>query len=151
MQGVIDADVQALCLMPNADAGSTYIRDVLAEFQLHPDVRLATHLRRSDFVSWMGAADVMVGNSSSGIIEAASLGLPVINVGDRQAERERSGNVIDAPSDAKVIKSAVREALNAPRREWINVYGDGAAGDRIVDLLTSLPLTPQLLMKTNAY
>lgn len=151
MEAVLGHGLQALCLMPNADAGGNLIRQVLEQYRTHPDVSLITHLPRADFVSWMAAADVMVGNSSSGIIEAASLGLPVVNVGDRQRGRECSGNVIDVPAEAKAIDQAITCALDGLRGPWANVYGDGGAGRRIVDLLTTLPITPQLLLKSNAY
>lgn len=143
--------VQVLCLMPNSDAGGNLIRETLEHFGSHSDIRIMTHLARKDYVSWMAAADVMIGNSSSGIIEAASLNLPVINVGDRQRGRERSGNVMDVPPVPQAIADSLRAALHLDRGSWRNVYGDGRAGERIVSLLESLPLSRQLLHKSNAY
>lgn len=93
----------------------------------------------------------MVGNSSSGIIEAATFGTPVVNVGVRQQGRERSANLVDVPVDAGAICEAVCEALILGRREVKNVYGDGRTGPRIAQLLLELPLTPDLLLKCNAY
>jgi len=151
VHAVLSERVQALCLMPNADAGGSLIRQALESHAQHPDVRSVTHLAREDYISWMRVADVMVGNSSSGIIEAASLRLPVVNVGSRQSGRERSGNVVDVPSVKADIAAAVRKALHGPRGPWPNVYGDGHAGERIVALLASLPLSPELMYKSNAY
>lgn len=145
------ADLQALWLMPNADAGGGYIRRVLAERGGNPWLRLLTHLPRPDFAAWMAAADVMAGNSSSGIIEAASFGLPVVNIGERQRDRERSGNVRDVAPQREVIAQALRESLQSPRPPAQNVYGDGQAGERIAMLLASLPLDGDLLEKSNAY
>jgi len=86
---------------------------------------------------------LLVGNSSSGIIEAASLGWPVVNIGGRQAGRERNGNVIDVGWDAGEIEQAVRRATmdegfrrRVGRRK--NVYGDGRASGRIVGVLEGL-------------
>jgi len=102
-------------------------------------------------VSWMAAADVMAGNSSSGIIEAASLHLPVVNVGSRQNARERSANVADVHAERKAIARAIGQALKNGKRSYQNVYGDGKTGPRIVELLRTLPLDATLLAKTNAY
>lgn len=151
MQAIITERCQALCLMPNSDAGGQLIRDVLRQHAGHPDIRLDEHLTRDDYLSWLSAADALVGNSSSGIIEAATFGLPVINVGSRQDGRERSGNVIDAEPQAAAIALALRTALKTGHGSWENIYGDGRAGERIVELLATVPLSRGLLLKTNAY
>lgn len=143
--------LQALCLMPNSDAGSNRIRDVLLEAHAHGDVRLITHLPRSEFLSWMAVADVLVGNSSCGIVESATFGLRVVNVGDRQGNRERNGNVVDCEGKSTDIRVAIERALTLPRKGWSNVYGDGKAAERIVELLVSQPLDRSLLKKVNAY
>ncbi len=145
------AGCQMLALLPNSDAGGEAIRSVLEGARHRPGVQVAAHLERRRFVSWMAVADVMVGNSSSGIIEAASLGLPVVNVGSRQQGRERSGNVIDVPAEIGPILAAIEQARAWRGRVWHNVYGDGDAGHRIVELLATLPLTQELLQKRNAY
>jgi GDP/UDP-N,N'-diacetylbacillosamine 2-epimerase (hydrolysing) len=141
--------LQALLLMPNADAGGEAIRRVFQRGRER--CRTLPHLPRAGFIDWMAAVDVMVGNSSSGIIEAASFGTPVINVGDRQHGRERSANVRDVPVDHGAIVATLRECLSSGRRPVRNVYGDGHAGARIVQLLATLPIDRQLLMKCNAY
>jgi GDP/UDP-N,N'-diacetylbacillosamine 2-epimerase (hydrolysing) len=151
MQAVLDNRLQAVCLMPNADAGGGLVRETLQRYDGHASVRLITHLARADFVSWMASVDVMVGNSSSGIIEAATFGLPVVNVGERQRDRERSGNVIDVAPEREEIRRAVEASVKRPRGSWRNVYGDGTAGVRIVHLLETLALSPALLLKSNAY
>jgi GDP/UDP-N,N'-diacetylbacillosamine 2-epimerase (hydrolysing) len=99
----------------------------------------------------MARANAMVGNSSSGIIEAPSLGLWVVNVGSRQRFRERSDNVVDVDADEDQISGALADVLARRRGAWRNVYGDGHAGERIVDLLVGLDLDPSLLTKINAY
>lgn len=151
MRSVIDdCGLQGVVLLPNSDAGRDPIRAVLERFESQR-CRLFVHMPRPQFVSWMRAADVMVGNSSSGIIEAASLGLPVVNVGDRQIGRERSENVIDSPVDRGQIGAAIKLVLTGGRGQFNNVYGRGATAERIVELLEGLPLDRELLMKTNAY
>ncbi len=142
---------QIVALLPNADAGGNEIREVLEGAAREPGIAVAVHFERSVFVSWMATADVMIGNSSSGIIEAATLGVPVVNVGDRQMRRERNANVMDVPVEAESIRLALRNARQGnvfPKR---NIYGEGLAGGRIVDLLKRLPLDISMLDKTNAY
>ncbi|HEX2830030.1 MAG TPA: UDP-N-acetylglucosamine 2-epimerase [Burkholderiales bacterium] len=151
VEAALGRGLQCLALMPNSDAGSPAVRAVLDSYRGRDDVRLEMHLVREAYASWMAAADVMVGNSSSGIIEAASLGLPVVNVGSRQSGRERSGNVIDVPAERVAIAGGLAEALKRGRRDYVNVYGDGHASERIVKLLATLPLDVSLLAKTNAY
>jgi GDP/UDP-N,N'-diacetylbacillosamine 2-epimerase (hydrolysing) len=151
LNGVHQTKAQILCLQPNSDAGGANIRATIARLKGKHGIRVVTHMDRPDFVSWLAAADVMVGNSSSGIIEAASLGLPVINIGDRQFGRERSANVTDVPAVAAPVSRAVAAALASGRGKWRNVYGDGRAGERITALLASLTLSQDVLKKINAY
>lgn len=152
LDALLCAGAQVLALMPNADAGGDAVRATLAAYaERHPGLRVLTHLPRPDFVSWMAVADLMVGNSSSGIIEAASFGTPVINVGLRQNLRERNANVRDVVAEPQALAQAVRDALEQGRDVPANVYGDGHAGSRIVALLATLRVTPEILLKTNAY
>jgi GDP/UDP-N,N'-diacetylbacillosamine 2-epimerase (hydrolysing) len=151
IQAVVNYPLQALWVRPNSDAGGHAIGRVLDENESLPGVRIVTHLAREDFVSWMAAADVMVGNSSSGIIESATLGLPVVNVGSRQQGRERNPNVVDVPPEPAAITAGIHRAMALAGRRWENCYGNGTAGEKIVSLIRRLPLTPTLLDKTNAY
>jgi GDP/UDP-N,N'-diacetylbacillosamine 2-epimerase (hydrolysing) len=142
---------QVLALAPNADAGGLEIREALEDAAARGLVRLAVHLPRREFVSLMACSDVMIGNSSAGIIEAATFGTPVINIGDRQAMRERNANVIDAPPDAAGIAAALARASELGRFESRNVYGDGMAGRRIVGILGSVELGSSFTRKCNAF
>jgi GDP/UDP-N,N'-diacetylbacillosamine 2-epimerase (hydrolysing) len=93
----------------------------------------------------------MIGNSSSGIIEAASLGTPVVNIGDRQNNRERNSNVIDVTAVESDILSGIKKALSMKGQQWENVYGDGTASNRITDNLMTISLDSRILEKVNAY
>jgi UDP-N-acetylglucosamine 2-epimerase (non-hydrolysing)/GDP/UDP-N,N'-diacetylbacillosamine 2-epimerase (hydrolysing) len=105
----------------------------------------------------------MVGNSSSGIMEAASFALPAVNVGMRQLGRERARNVIDAPAETAAILSAITRALSLEFREslrgMVNPYGDGSAATTIARVLTTVPLDgllikqpqPPITESTNLY
>lgn len=148
---LVSSGLQVVALRPNSDAGASMICAALEQWQHHPSVRVVTHLRRDAFVSLMAMAALMIGNSSAGIIEAASFGTPVINVGSRQNLRERNANVVDVEVDTKALAGAVRDALAQGRLARRNVYGDGCTAGRIVDLLRHLPLDPSVLSKVNAY
>jgi len=140
-----------IALMPNADAGGDAVRAALQSFAARPDFRVMTHMPRGEFLSWLARADALVGNSSSGIIEAASLGLWVVNAGTRQNLRERGANVIDAAPGAEAIRVAVASVLDRPRGQWPNLYGDGRSAERMAELLATLALDTRKLDKINAY
>ncbi len=142
---------QVLMLEPNSDAGAAQIREALRALENSPDVAIRTHLTRDRFISWMAQCDVMIGNSSSGIIEAASFGTPVVNVGSRQNLREAGTNVVNVAADESSIAAAIAAALRGPRPDAYNIYGDGKAGERIVERLATIGLGPELLAKCNAY
>lgn len=145
------ANVQILALMPNADAGSDGVRAVLSEAKGRPGLTVRTHLARPAFIAAMARADLMVGNSSAGIIEAASFGTPVLNVGPRQNLRERNANVVDVPAAPEALADGVAGLLARGRFPLQNIYGDGRAGERITRLLATTPLDAALLMKVNRY
>jgi GDP/UDP-N,N'-diacetylbacillosamine 2-epimerase (hydrolysing) len=143
--------IQVLALKPNADAGSHEIRQMLESRAHDKHVRVVTHFPRENFVSWMAAADMMIGNSSAGIIEAGTFGTPVINVGGRQNLRERNANVLDVPVDSESIEHAIDWAIRHGRFDSLNIYGDGESALRIVNLLQNLSLNGSALLKSNAY
>ncbi len=151
VEAALTCGFQVLALMPNSDAGSDAVRDVLTQARREGRIALQTHLKRHEFVSWMAAADVMLGNSSSGIIEAASFGTPVVNVGSRQNQRERNVNVIDVPVRASEMHTALEDALKHGRYPRSNLYGDGRSGGRIVELLATTDWSSRRLAKSNAY
>lgn len=140
---------------PGADAGWSFI----AANPDAPEGRYVAHLPRPQFWTAMAYAEAMVGNSSAGIIEAASFGLPVVNVGNRQKGRLHPGNVINAPADPEAILEGIRRAtdpdvswcrnaaLDGETRRWVNPYGDGHASARIADILETEKLGERLLMK----
>ncbi len=142
--------IAVVWLAPNADAGSAEILEALATDATAPVVPI-THLPRDQYLDALAGAEMLLGNSSSGIIEAASLGVPVVNVGSRQRLRQRNANVIDCEAEEAAIGRAVDQAIAMGRIAPANVYGDGHAGARIVELLATLPLPASLLDKVNAY
>jgi len=138
-------------LEPNSDAGSGDILRALAELGLPAGSHSIQHMDRALFSAAMKHCAVMVGNSSAGIIEAASFGTPVVNVGVRQNLRERNANVQDVATDLASIHLAIEHALSAGKVPCDNRYGDGRAGPRIADYLTRLSLDRSVLDKSNTY
>ena len=138
-------------LAPNADAGSLAVLQALDASVLPTGSQRVRHLSRPVFVAAMRHCAVMLGNSSAGIIEAASLGTPVVNVGSRQNLRERNANVVDVPARADAIEAALRSAIDHGPWPRENAYGDGHSAERIARLLATLPLDPGLLDKCNTY
>ena len=97
----------------------------------------------------LSQVDAIIGNSSSGIMEAASFALPTVNVGLRQQGRERARNLIDAPPETSAILSALNQALEPEFRRTLrgmeNPYGDGTAAETIARVLTTVPLDGLLI------
>jgi UDP-N-acetylglucosamine 2-epimerase (non-hydrolysing)/GDP/UDP-N,N'-diacetylbacillosamine 2-epimerase (hydrolysing) len=114
-------------------------------------VAFAASLGTAKYWSVLGSADVVIGNSSSGLTEAPSFGTPVVNVGERQRGRLRSANVIDVKAGAPAVRAGIRRALTPAfkrsARRAVNPYGRPGASDRIVKILTTEPLGPRLLEK----
>lgn len=138
-------------LEPNSDAGSGDILRALTELGLPMGSHRIKHMARALFSAAMKHCAVMIGNSSAGIIEAASFGTPVVNVGDRQNLRERNSNVKDVATDAASIHLAIENALSAGKVPCDNRYGDGRAGPRISSHLMVLSLDRSVLSKCNSY
>lgn len=143
--------LQVLALRPNSDEGSDEIRAALDALGADPGTCVLTHLARDEFISWMAAADVMAGNSSAGIIEAASFGTPVVNVGSRQRLRERNACTIDCDAAPEAIGEALDAALQRGRLPPANVYGDGRTAPRVARFLLERATDPAMLVKCNAY
>jgi GDP/UDP-N,N'-diacetylbacillosamine 2-epimerase (hydrolysing) len=138
-------------LEPNADAGSLEIIAALDATPLPAGSVRLRHVPRALFAAAMRHCDVLAGNSSAGIIEAATFGTPVVNIGDRQRLRERTPNVADVPIEAGAIEAGLRAAIAHGRWPCDNPWGDGKAGERIARLLATLPAGPALLEKVNSY
>jgi UDP-hydrolysing UDP-N-acetyl-D-glucosamine 2-epimerase len=128
-------------LWPNVDAGSDAISKALREFreQRNPQyLHMFRNFPPEDFLRVLNAAGCVVGNTSAGIREAAYLGVPSVNIGNRQFGRERAENVYDVPHDANAIESAIRFQLAKGRYAPSTLYGDGTAGRRITDILATI-------------
>jgi len=138
--------------MPNADTGGRVIRERIKRFlRTEPSAHAVESFGTEGYFSVLSLCTAMVGNSSSGLLEAPSFGLPVVNVGNRQRGRVRGANVIDVGYGRREIGEGIRRAADPVFRKSLqglaNPYGDGKASRRIVRKLAEVPLSGRLLMK----
>jgi UDP-N-acetylglucosamine 2-epimerase (non-hydrolysing)/GDP/UDP-N,N'-diacetylbacillosamine 2-epimerase (hydrolysing) len=152
LDAVESFEAQTVIIYPNSDAGSDQIITELQSRSFGDNVKLFQSLPRREYLGIMAAADVMIGNSSSGIIEAPSFDLPVVDIGPRQEGRERAANTISVPHREDRIREAIRKSLEDD--EFIrnvatceNPYDHGGAGETIAETLAERELSDDLLRK----
>jgi len=142
---------QIIFVYPNSDAGSlALIERARALAAARERTHVFVNLDPITYWGLLAQADALAGNSSSGIMEAASFSLPVVNVGIRQKGRERARNIIDVPAEAGAIRSAIQRAVDPAFRQSLsgmtNPYGDGTAAQIIARVLAAVSLD-RLLIK----
>lgn len=130
-------DIQIVATYSNADFGGKYINEYLEEKgKLFPDkLRVVPSLGNRRYLSYMKQVSFVIGNSSSGICEAPTLGVPVINIGDRQKGRYQCSNIIQVDTDKSSIKSAIEKALCCEAGKTDCYWGDGHTAERIISIL----------------
>jgi len=141
-------------LAPNSDAGSAqiaaYYQDAQNKMSAAADTDVdfvwLTHLPRQSYLSLIAQSDLLIGNSSAGIVEAASLRTPVINIGDRQNGRERNDSVFDCDITVPGINQAISQA-RAYAGDFENLYDQGGCATRLADFILALDLSPSILKK----
>ncbi len=142
---------QTLLTMPNADTGGLAVREAIKQIQPDFPHLLAVENLGLLYLTAMKYADFIVGNSSSGIIEAVSFNLPVVNIGNRQEGRAQSGNVLNCGSSQKEIEEAIKLASTKHAKDIAratkNIYGDGNAAKRIVNQIKVLDISPDMIKK----
>lgn len=143
-----------IAILPNNDAGSLAVRSAIEQGR-RGDWHLFANMPRSDYLGFLKEALAIVGNSSSGLLEAPSFGTPAVNIGRRQDMRFRGANVIDASFDRDEIFAAVERASSLEFRASIagmeNPYGDGHSSERILDLLMSIEADARWMAKKLTY
>ncbi len=140
LKALKEIDMQTLMLWPNADAGSEDISRGMRKFREHYDheyIRFYKNFPVETFVRLLNRCACMIGNSSAPIREGAFLGLPSVNIGSRQAGRERGSNIIDVDYNATQIADAIKKQLDHGRYPSEPIYGDGHAGPKIADIMAT--------------
>jgi len=156
LEALSELGMQTILVYPNSDAGGRSMIEVIKEYEHLLFLHTFKSLPHIEYLSLLSIADILIGNSSSGIIEASSFHLPVVNIGIRQEGRQRSDNVIDVAPDKEKIIEAINTALHDEAfkqkvNECENPYGDGRAGLRIAEVLAELEIDQKLLQKKITY
>jgi UDP-N-acetylglucosamine 2-epimerase (non-hydrolysing)/GDP/UDP-N,N'-diacetylbacillosamine 2-epimerase (hydrolysing) len=156
LEAVKKIGYETVIVYPNSDAGGREIIKIIKRYESLPFIRVFKNLAQLHYLSLLKYGTVLVGNSSSGIIEAPSFKLPVVNVGIRQENRERSCNVIDVSHERNEIAKAIRGVLFnnkfiARIKKSKNPYGDGNSSKRIVKILSDMIVDKKLLQKQITY
>ena len=156
LKAIEETDIRAVFTKANADADGSIINGRLAEFcQNDPEnFKLFDSLGQKRYLSCMKNLDLMLGNSSSGLIEAPSFRLPVVNIGDRQKGRMRAANVIDVGNSIAEIKGGIGRAISMDFRKSIetmvnpnDVFQDGKTSRRIKEQLKIVEISEKMLKK----
>lgn len=156
MEAIKELRFQSIVIYPNADAGGRKMINIIEKYRKYPFIKIYKNIPHKDYLSLMKISSVMIGNSSSGIIEAPSFHLPVVNIGSRQEGRERTNNIIDVRHKKEEIKKAIKFAIyNKKFRKKVktckNPYGDGKTGKRIAEILGKIRINKKLLQKQITY
>ncbi len=152
MSAIKHLDCQTIVIYPNSDPGNKEMIEVIERYSGLPNIQIHQNLKHSVYLGLLKTASVLVGNSSSGIIEAPSFGLAVVNVGSRNVGREHAENVIFVDYDKNQIIAAIKKTLfDKEFRERVknctNPYGDGKSSQRIEEVLATIPIDKKLLKK----
>lgn len=152
LNAVMELDIDALFILPNNDAGYSHIVRKIEGSK----VKHVPTLTLEDYVNLLRRASVLVGNSSSGIHETASLKIPTVNIGSRQQGRLRPLNVIDVDYDQHEIKKAIIKCLDDVDflntvKTCENPYGDGNTAIKIVELLKKIKIDNSIIQKRITY
>lgn len=157
LEAIVEMKIQTIISYPNSDNGGREIIKVIEEYRAKYDfLKVFKNLSQVEYLSLLNTADAMIGNSSSGIIEAPSFKLPVINIGTRQEGRLRAVNVIDVGYKKEEILEGINKALYDMEfieklRNCINPYGNGNAGEKISEILSRIEISRSLLQKRITY
>ncbi|MBL0314576.1 MAG: UDP-N-acetylglucosamine 2-epimerase (hydrolyzing) [Flavobacteriales bacterium] len=157
LDAIVSTGKKCLINYPNSDAGNHFIIEAYREYSAkHPQLFLFQNLDRITYVNLLRHASCLLGNSSSGLIEAPSLTLPVVNIGARQRGRVSAGNVIFVDNDKTQITSALSKSLHDQQyrstlKTIQNPYGDGNSSKKIVEILRRIKLDSNLIHKNITY
>lgn len=139
IQAVEKFPAEKIWVYPNSDTGSEVFIRCINGLEGKKTIHLYPHILRQDFIQLLQTVDVLIGNSSAGIIESTFFHLPVVNIGDRQRYREHSTNVITISYNIQQIVKGIHQALSNPFHQRCKtakqIYGSGHAGQKIVKIL----------------
>lgn len=144
-----------IVILPNNDAGSNMVKDAIMNCK-KGEYHLYSNLKREDYLGLLKNTKCIVGNSSSGLLEAPTFKVPAVNIGRRQNLRFRGINVIDVDFNLDKIKEAIKKAMSKEFHEYlekncVNPYGDGHSSERILNLLMNTKIDEKWIVKKLTY
>ncbi len=147
---------QKIIIYPNIDVGNKTIINEFNKLKKISDFQVFENFKRSEYIYLLSKASILIGNSSSGILEASSFKLPVINIGSRQRGRLQSNNILNSSNSSKQIEKTIKYILRNKKfinkvKKCKNPYGDGKSSARIVKILKNIKIDNKLLDKINTY
>ncbi len=155
LKALEELNLQVVIIYPNNDPGNELIIKEIEKYKEHQNFRIFKNLDYHHFYSLIANANLLIGNSSAGLIESPVFKIPVINIGDRNKGRESAENVLNVQHDLNLIKNAIKTALS---EDFIlscdnlkNPYGDGKASERIIEILEKIEIDKKLLVKKLTY
>jgi len=152
LAAVEELNLQTFVSYPNSDPGGSQVIDAIEAYRSNPRFHIFRNIKDAPFINLLRRATALLGNSSLGLLEAPYLRLPVLNIGTRQKARHHAGNVFFVPAEKDAIVRQVKAVIEDPaiRRRVDNCgnpFGDGHAGERVAELLATIPIDSKLLNK----
>lgn len=144
LEAVHELNIPTFWFWPNIDAGSDGTSGGIRTFReltKPKNIHFFKNMEPNDFLRLLVNSKCLIGNSSVGIRECSYLGVPTVNIGTRQNRRQRGSNVLDVVYDKELIKEAIQNRMETSEIQTESIYGDGASGDRIAEILANTPLT----------
>lgn len=143
-------------IYPNSDLGFQDILQTIESRRGSDQLIILKNVDRDDYLTLLANAAILVGNSSSGILEAPSFKVPVVNIGNRQRGRQQASNIINCEYSSPEISDALDRALNDPvfkaaSDAAVNPYGDGTSSARICEILRDIEIDSRLIDKQTIY
>lgn len=140
LETIVEFKLPVKVVYPNSDAGGRAMIQEIEKFkQQFPQlITIYPNVERLEFLTLLTKARALIGNSSSGLIEAPTLNLPTVNIGPRQKGRERAKNVIDVDYNRKQISKAISKVLGWRFNRLKNPYGDGKTSQRVIKFLKTI-------------
>ncbi|MDC6453582.1 UDP-N-acetylglucosamine 2-epimerase [Alphaproteobacteria bacterium] len=147
-------NLKKIWILPNNDAGSETIRKTLLSYRC-ADIQIYDNITRSEYLGLLQNCKAIIGNSSSGLLEAPTFNTPAVNIGRRQNNRIQGKNVINTDFAVDICIKAIEKAISPEFHKTIqgtnNPYGDGKSSERILKILQNTPINNTLLTKELMY
>ena len=156
LQALKELKIKTVIIYPNSDPGNNGIIKAINENKSNPIFSIKKNIERKFFVNILRNASFIIGNSSCGILEAPILGLPAINIGNRQSKRFHASNVFFVGHNLKLIKSKIIKILKKKKSNFLNkkekfIFGNGKSSLKIVKVLKKVKINKSFFNKSNAY